>query len=73
MTKRRIFALITVIFVTLMTGCGTTVSSENPGAGPIEQEYIELPFKNVAVEDTSSAVQKWVENNKSTEQRKVFN
>lgn len=73
MTRNSVYVCITVIFVVLMTSCGTKTSNENPKAGQIEQEYTELPFTNVALRDTPSAVQRWVEKNKSTERNKVFN
>lgn len=57
-----------------MAGCVLINETAKNESAPrtIERETTEIPFRNVALEDTPPAVRKWVEENKSDEQKNVL-
>lgn len=69
---------VAVVLGILIAGCGVgdevTGGESEPEESTerIEQEVTELPFKKITLEETPERIQKWVEENQSTEQKKVF-
>lgn len=68
----RIYFFILIAFVLFTSSCRTT-DSEGSFIAPPEWEYFDLAFKNIALSEAPKPLQIWIEENKLTEQNKVFN